>query len=237
MKVFCFEFYTSSIYRPFKMNNITFNQGSLFKLVEEYNYSTSAMNTSFNISEEAMIDGTDQILAEVFQSPTLRIFAFIAYILLIPIGCTLLFLMLHYEQLGGDPQKRSIFNQIIGFIAAIELVTALVTEHIFMARVFIGCLPSGLGSFFWFTNGFKHATYTILLVIATTYKIIRTYSFRRIAGLNDDFLSLFFLMASIMNAFVFTFVQYMLGHAEVHPQYVIMTCHKVNEARDIQLKM
>ena len=103
---------------------------------------------------------------------------------------TLLFLILHYEQFGGDPQKRSIFNQIIGFIAAIELVTALVTEHIFMARVFIGCLPSGLGSFFWFMNGFKHATYTILLVIATTYKMTRTYSFRRIAGLNDDFFSL-----------------------------------------------
>ena len=218
------------------MDNITFDQGSLFNLEDEYNHSSSATNKCFNVSEEANIDGTDPILAEVFQNPVLRTFAFIAYILLIPIGCTLLFLMLHYEQLGGDPQKKSIFNQIIGFIAAIELVTALVTEHIFITRIFIGCLPSGLGSFFWFTNGFKHATYTFLLVIATTYKMIRTYSFRRIAGLNDDFLSLFSLLALIMNAFIFTFVQYMLGHAEVHPQYVIMTCQKVNEASDIQLK-
>ena len=218
------------------MDNITFDQRPLFNLEDEYNYSSSATNITFNVTEDGMMDGMDPILAEVFESPTLRILACIAYILLMPIGCTLLFLILHYEQFGGDPQKRSIFNQIIGFIAAIELVTALVTEHIFMARVFIGCLPSGLGSFFWFMNGFKHATYTILLVIATTYKMIRTYSFRRIAGLNDDFFSLFFFMASIMNAFIFTFVQYMLGHAEVHPQYVIMTCQKVNEASHIQLK-
>ena len=222
---------TTFIYRPFKMDNITFDHRPLFNLEDEYNNSSSATNITFNVSEEAMMDGMDPILAEVFESPTLRILACIAYILLIPIGCTLLFLILHYEQFGGDPQKRSIFNQVIGFLAAIELVTGLVTEHIFMARVFIRCLPSGLGTFFWFTNGFKDATYTLLFVIATTYKMIRTYSFRRIAGLNDDFLSLFFLMASVMNSFIFTYAQYMLGHSETHPQYIIMTCSKGHEVQ------
>ena len=215
------------------MDNITFDHRPLFNLEDEYNNSSSATNITFIVYEEAMIDGMDPILARVFESPAIRIFAFIAYILIIPIGGTLLFLILHYEQLGGDPQKRSIFNQIIGFMAAIEIVTALVTEHIFMARVLIGCLPSGLGTFFWFTNGFKHATYTILFAIATTYKMIRTYSFRRIAGLNDDFLSLFFLMASVMNAFIFIYAQYMLGHSETHPQYIIMTCSKGHEVQHI----
>ena len=206
------------------MDNITLDQGALFNFEDEYYNLSFATNTSFNVSDEAMRDELDPVLAEVFRRPTFIILAFIAYILLIPIGCTLLFLVIHYEQFGGDPQKRSIFNQIIGFLAAIEFVTAIVTEHIFMARILFGCLPSGLGTFFWFTNGFKHATYTILFSIGITYKMIRTYSFRRIVGLNDDFLSIFFLLASIMNAFIFTFVQYMLGHADSHPQFVIMTC-------------
>ena len=219
------------------MDNITFDQRRLFNIEDEYNYSSSATDVSFNISEEAMMDGTDPILAEVFENPTLRILACFAYILLIPIGCTLVFLVLHYEQFGGDPQKRSIFNQIIGFLAAIELVTALVTEHIFMARVFIGCLPSGLGTFFWFINGFRHAIYMLLLAIATTYKMIRTYSFRRVAALNDDFLSLYILMASIMLAFIFFYVQYMFGLGEGHNQFIVMTCSAGNYAQPIQDKM
>ena len=206
------------------MDNITLDQGSLFNFEDEYYNLSPATNTSFNNSDETIMDGLDPVLAEVFESPTFRILAFISYILLIPIGCTLLFLVIHYEQFGGDPQKRSIFNQIVGFLAAIELVTAVVTEHIFLARILFGCLPRGLGTFFWFTKVLQQSTYAILFTIATTYKMIRIYSFRRIAGLNDDFLSLFFLVASIMNAFIFTFVQYMFGKAEVSLPFVIMTC-------------
>ena len=222
MKVHLRDF---STYPSIKMDNTTFIQEALFNLEDKYNNLSSAINTSFNVSEETIMNkGIDSVLGEAFESPTFRVFAFIAYLLIIPIGCTLLFLIIHYEQFGGDPQKRSIFNQIIGYMATIELVTAIVTEHIFIARILFGCLPSGLGTFFWFINGFKHATYTILIAIATTYKMIRTYSFRRIAGLNDDFLSLFFLMASVMNAFIFNFLQYMIGQPEAQTQFVIMTC-------------
>ena len=53
------------------MDNITFDQRRLFNIEDEYNYSSSATDVSFNISEEAMMDGTDPILAEVFENPTL----------------------------------------------------------------------------------------------------------------------------------------------------------------------
>ena len=226
------------LHTPIKMDNITLIKEAVLNFEDEYNNLSSATNVSFNVSEETMMtNGIDPVLAEVFDSPTFKTLAFIAYLLLIPIGCSQLFLIVHYEHFGGDPQKRSIFNQIIGFLAAIEFVTAIVTEHIFIARILFGCLPSGLGTFFWFTNGFKHATYTILFNIGMTYKMIRTYSFKRIAGLNDDFLSVFFLMASIMNALIFTFVQYMLGHAEAHPQFVIMTCGTESELHTIQNNM
>ena len=130
------------------MDNITFDQDVLFNFEDEFKNMSAATNTSFNISEETLMNGIDPVLDDVFKSPLHIILAFSAYMLLIPVGCTLQFLMLHYEQFGGDPQKRSIFNQVIGFLAAIEFVTSMLTEHIFMARVLIGCLPSGLGTFF-----------------------------------------------------------------------------------------
>ena len=226
MKSFEFNLQTSSVYRPFKMDNITFHQGGLLNFENENNNLSSATNISFNISGEATIDEIDPILAVVFESPTLKILAFFAYILLIPIGCTLLFLMLHYEQFGGDPQKRSIFNQIVAFMAALEFIMTIITEHIFIVRLLFGCLPSGLGTFLWFITGFKHCVLGTLLVIATTYKTIGTFSFRRIAGLNDNFLSLFFLLATLMNCLIFMFVLYMLGLGDNHHLNVVLTCKR-----------
>ena len=211
------------------MDNIILTEGVLSTSEDNFNKLSSTTNISFKMSQETMVKGMDPILAEVFESPTFRVLAFFAYILLIPIGCSLLFLMIHYEHFGGDPQKRSIFNQIIGFLAAIELVTGIVTEHIFIARIVFGCLPSGLGTCFWFINKSKHVACSILIMIAATYKVIRMYSFRRIASLNDDSFSTFFLLASIMNAFIFTFVCYMIDHAQSSLQTVIMTCNTDHE--------
>ena len=44
---------------------------------------------------------------EAFDTPTLKVVTLIIYFLLVPIGCILHFLVIHYEQFGGDPQKRS----------------------------------------------------------------------------------------------------------------------------------
>ena len=49
------------------MDNITFDHRPLFNLEDEYNNSSSATNITFNVSEEAMMDGTEPILAEVFE--------------------------------------------------------------------------------------------------------------------------------------------------------------------------
>ena len=135
-----------------------------------------------------------------------------------------LYLVLHFEQFGGDPQKRSIFNQIVAFLAAIEFVGVITTEHLFMARVFFGCLPDVFGTMIWFCIICKNAIGSLLLMVASTYKMLRLYFYRRVASLNDDFLSLFILLASIMNSVIYMTVLFMMGENEKHPQYQIMTC-------------
>ena len=162
-----------------------------------------------NDVEEYLNEDVDPDFARAFNSPTIKVVTLIIYLLMTPIGCVLNFLVIHYEQFGGDPQKRSISNQIIAFIAAIQVLSTLISEHILLARVFYGCLSSEIVTLFWFCNSYKHALIATLIAIALTYRTVRVFRFRRVAGLNDNALSVFILAASLMNNLLFLIVRYM----------------------------
>ena len=178
----------------------------------------------YSIAVEGTYSEIDPAFATAYESLTLKIIAIMTYILKVPIGCTLLFFVIHFEQFGGDPQKRSVFNQIVAFLAAGEIIGVLATEHLFIARVFFGCMPDVFGTMIWFCGVCKNAIGSLLVTVASTYKMLRLYFFKRIACLNDDFVSLFILLASIMNSLIYMTVQYMMGENERHPKYQIMTC-------------
>ena len=177
-----------------------------------------------NDVEEFLNEDVDPDFARAFDSPTIKVVTLMIYLLMTPIGCVLNFLVIHYEQFGGDPQKRSISNQIIAFIAAIEILSVLISEHILLTRVFAGCLQSEIGTLFWFCNTYKHALIATLIAIALTYRTVKVFSFRRVASLNDNALSVFILAASVMNNFLFVIVRYMFGEAKGKTLIKTMTC-------------
>ena len=161
---------------------------------------------------------------DAYDSPSIKVLSLIIYFLGLPIGCTLHFLVIHYEQFGGDPQKRSIFNQIISYSSALEILHGLVVEHIFVARVLFGCLPSEIATFNWFYKNLKNSMLVTFITMALTYRTIRVYSFRKVAGLNDNALSIFILLATFMINFLYMITRYMLGEAEGNIGFKIMTC-------------
>ena len=182
-------------------------------------------NPSFIVLEDTVSE-TDSSFATAYDSLALKIIALITYILKIPVGCTLLFLVIHFEQFGGDPQKRSIFNQIFAYMAAIKIVGVLLIQNLFTARVFFGCMPDVLGTVIWFSMIFENVIALLLLMVASTYKMLRLYFFNRIACLNDDFFSIFILLATSTISMVFMTIEYMMGENERHPLYQIVTCGK-----------
>ena len=184
----------------------------------------SMFENPYSIVVEGTYNEIDPAFATAYESLALKIIAMMSYILKVPIGCTIWFLVLHFEQFGGDPQKRSVFNQIVAFLAAIEIIGVLTAEHLFMARVFFGCMPDVFGTIIWFCIACKSFIGSLFLMMASTYKMSRLYFFRRIAGLNDNFISIFILIASIINSLIYTTIQYMMGENERHPQYQSMTC-------------
>ena len=180
------------------------------------NFSEKYINGSFH-EEDSDFD-------DPFDSPTLRAVTLIIYFLVMPIGCLLHFLVIHYEQFGGDPQKRSLYNRIIAYISALEILHAIVVEHIFVARVFLGCLPSEIGTFNWFCKNLKNSILVTLITITLSYRTMRVYNFRQIAGLNDNALSIFILLATFMNNFSYMTIRYMFGEGENNIGFNIMTC-------------
>ena len=200
----------------------TFNEA----ITTSTTFNESMTKNPYSIVVEGTYSEIDPAFATAYESLPLKIIAILSYILKVPIGCTLLFLVLHFEQFGGDPQKRSVFNQIVAFLAAIEIIGVITTEHLFIARVFFGCMPGIFGTSIWFCVMFKNAIGSLLLMVASTYKMSRLYFYRRVASLNDNFVSFFILLASIMNSFIYMTVEYMIGGNERHPQYQIMTCRR-----------
>ena len=169
---------------------------------------------------------------EAFDTPTLKVVTLMIYFLLVPIGCLLHFLVIHYEQFGGDPQKRSIFNQIIAYIAAFEILNALVSEHILVLRVFYGCLPIEIATLHWFSVNFKNSVVVTFIAISLMYRTMRIFSFKRVAGLNDNVVSIFILLATTMHNFSYVVIFYMLGGSQSHQLTKIMACGQIEERID-----
>ena len=182
-------------------------------------------NPSFIVLEDTF-SKTDPSFATAYESLTLKIIAIITYILKVPVGCTLLFLVIHFEQFGGDPQKRSIFNQIFAYMAAIKIIGVLLIQNLFTIRVFFGCMPDVLGTVIWFSMIFENVIVLLLLMVASTYKMLRLYFFNRMACLNDDFFSIFILLVTITISMIFMTIEYMMGENVRHPLYQIVTCGK-----------
>ena len=187
-------------------------------------YNDSLLEKPYSLVVEGTYSEIDPAFATAYESLSLKIIAIMTYILKVPIGCTLLFLVLHFEQFGGDPQKRSIFNQIVAFLAAFEFLSVLTSENLVIARVFLGCMPNIFGTLIWFCLIGKNAIGTLFLMVASTYKMSRLYFFKRIASLNDNFVSLFILLASVMHSLIYMTIEYMMGGNERHPQYQTMIC-------------
>ena len=169
---------------------------------------------------------------EAFDTPPLKVVTLIIYFLLVPIGCLLHFLVIHYEQFGGDPQKRSIFNQIIAYIAAFEILNALVSEHILVMRVFYGCLPIEIATLHWFSVNFKNSVVVTFITVSLMYRTMRIFSFKRVAGLNDKVVSIFILLATALNNFLYVVMYCMLGGSQSHQLTKIMACGQIEERID-----
>ena len=138
-------------------------------------------NLTFNCSN---------LMEEMFEDTSMTIYAIVVYIFNMPVGSVLWFLVIHFEQFGGDPMKRSISNKLLSSAALVKLIGGFVIENIFLAGTFLGCLPHFIGISFVYVRNIKIYGMTTFLMIYMVYKCFLIYSFTFASRLNDEFVSL-----------------------------------------------
>ena len=63
-------------------------------------FNDTMLEKPYSLVVEGMYSKVDAAFATAYESLLLKIIAIITYILKVPIGCTFLFLVLHFEQFG-----------------------------------------------------------------------------------------------------------------------------------------
>ncbi len=77
-----------------------------------------------------------------------KIIVFLNYILIQLVGNVFTFSIIHYERWGGDPQKRSLSNQLTSFCFVNVAFASIVNYSIYFVRAMVGPIGWFWGSFF-----------------------------------------------------------------------------------------
>ena len=110
-----------------------------------------------------------------------------------------LLLIIHFKQYGGDPQKRSLVNQLTSIICAAMFII-LVTKSLLMPiRVIFGCFHP----YFGYCVSFCFLVLVLCIIMFSIeillYKLLEVFAYRLVVDLNEDNCGYFF---SIMNLVV-----------------------------------
>ena len=109
----------------------------------------------------------------------------------------------HFERYGGDPQKRTILNQLIGQLAMDNIVAQVGTVSL-SVRLALGPLPKTVFSLTFVLTNITSSI--VLLLILNEIILVRWLSmfvWKRSPPINDDFFGTFIMLLNYTIAFVF----------------------------------
>ncbi len=99
----------------------------------------------------------------------------------------------HFERFGGDPQKRTILNQLIGVMALNALVALFFCTIVFLFRVALGPLPIPVAVATFFVPNFIAGTVVILMLNEIILiRFLSVFWWKQLPPLNDGFFGIFF---------------------------------------------
>ena len=123
-------------------------------------------------------------------------------VILIILGNFLWFGVIHYEKFGGDPQKRSLTNQLTSHAAIFVLFWMNATLLTHFLRALFGCLPFWLGYSVIWIRRFCFTTCLMYIVEILGFKLLLLISFSTMSGLNENFYSVFLILFNSLWSFI-----------------------------------
>lgn len=110
------------------------------------------------------------------------------------VGCPLLLGLVYYEKYGHDPQKRSLYNQLLSGLWVALLLCTSVHFFIILLRMIFGILPLAFGLCVMLCVVLGFTTLFLTTIEISIYQILRKVKYHSIA-MKDDYFFFAFLTA------------------------------------------
>ena len=107
-------------------------------------------------------------------------------------------LIIHFEKYGGDPQKRSLVNQLTSYICAATFIILVFKNLLTPIRVIFGCIHP------WFGYSANICVQVLVLCIIMfcieilLYKLLEVFAYRLVVDLNEDNCGYFFSIINLV---------------------------------------
>ena len=113
-------------------------------------------------------------------------------------GSLLLPLIVHFEKYGGDPQKRTLVNQLTSYSCAALSIILITKDLTVLTRVVFGCLHPYFGHFASILSGIMEKCMAMFLIEILLYKLFQVLAYRFIIDINEDNVASYFLILNLV---------------------------------------
>ena len=181
-------------------------------------HQTSGFNLSCTLSQfDYTISNLDD--AEYYK---LRIITAIVLTAIMVLSIGPLGFLWHYERFGGDPQKRTILNQLIGVMALNNLIALVINIVVFLTRLFYGPLSmSAAFTTFFLPNGIAYTVVFLILNEIILLRFLSVFWWKQLPPINDDFFGVYFHCINYGLAILFLLMGQMGGNPNDHLFFLV----------------
>ena len=136
-----------------------------------------------------------------------------------------------YERFGGDPQKRTILNQLMSYLCSLMIFLTLLPLNVFIFRIAYGPIPELVAKLTYFMPkacvGFA-ALFTLNEMILLRYTSV--FVWKKVPPLNENIFSLIFFVGNLLLAVILT-VYGNMGH-NIEQGLNLLMCGVYDENHD-----
>lgn len=144
-----------------------------------------------NVSLSSMIEAfQDGMPTEEATTMAKTIFT-INHLIMELVGVPLLVSLIYYEKFGCDPEKRSLYDQLLSKFWLACIIWPSAVSNIIMARIHFGVLPLAFGYLAMFFQMVAPLFGFLCMTEILMYKILQKVRYKYVASRDDNFFCVF----------------------------------------------
>ncbi len=151
----------------------------------------------------------------------IRVWMIISMLIVAILSPLVLSIIWHYERFGGDPRKRTVFNQLVGMLAMNIIVSQAIANGLFIGRLLFGPLSPEVTNVFAFVQINNGLVTLFILDEIIILRCLSVFLWKQFPPINNDFFCLFFHCFNYCLAFLFAIMGLQDGIADNNLIYLL----------------